>query len=148
MYGGDPLDGGRRQSRNIFMLSSGLQFTTHPSSALSSCSMTISARGCHLFLVSSDHLETFSHQVDDPSASVILLFFVFNVYSFLRQRETEHERGGSERGRHRIWNRLQALSCQHKAQRGARTHRLWDHDLSRSQMLNRPSHPGAPLQCI
>ena len=35
--------------------------------------------------------------------------FFFNVYLFLGQRETEHERGrGRERGRHRIGNRLQA----------------------------------------
>ena len=38
-------------------------------------------------------------------------FFFFNVYLFLGQRETEHERGwGRERGRHRIGNRLQAIS--------------------------------------
>ena len=44
------------------------------------------------------------------------LIFFFNVYLFLGQRETEHERGrGRERGRHRIGNRLQALSCQHRA---------------------------------
>ena len=53
--------------------------------------------------------------------------------------------GGSERGRHRIWNRLQALSCQHRARRGARAHGPRDHDLSRSQPPNRLSHPGAPL---
>ena len=41
-------------------------------------------------------------------------FIFFNLYLFLRQRETEHERGGGrERGRHRIGSRLQALSCQH-----------------------------------
>ena len=72
--------------------------------------------------------------------------FFFNVYLFLRQRETEHERGRvRERGRHRIWNRLQALSGQHRARRGARTHRPWDHDLSRSWLLNRLSHPGTPM---
>ena len=39
------------------------------------------------------------------------------------QRETDHERGrGRERGRHRIGNRLQALSHQPRARRGARTH--------------------------
>ena len=39
--------------------------------------------------------------------------FFFNVYLFLGQRETVHERGrGRERGRHRIRNRLQALSHQ------------------------------------
>ena len=49
--------------------------------------------------------------------------FFFNVYFFLGQRETEHERGrGRERGRHRIGNRLQALSHQPRARRGARTH--------------------------
>ena len=71
--------------------------------------------------------------------------YFFNVYLFLRHRETEHEQGrGRERGRHRIRSRLQALSCQHRARRGARTHRPWDHDLSRSWTLNRLSHPGAP----
>ena len=52
--------------------------------------------------------------------------------------------GGSERGRHRIWNRLLALSCQHRARHGAWTHGPRDHDLSRSRTLNRLSHPGAP----
>ena len=49
-----------------------------------------------------------------------------------------------ERGRHRIQSRFQALSCQHRAQCGARTHRLWNHDLSQSRMPNWLSHPGAP----
>ena len=36
------------------------------------------------------------------------IIFFFNVYLFLGQRETEHERGrGRERGRHRIGSRLQ-----------------------------------------
>ena len=52
--------------------------------------------------------------------------------------------GQRERDTHRIWNRLQSLSCQHRAQRGAPTHELWDHDLSQSWMLNRLSHPGSP----
>ena len=62
-------------------------------------------------------------------------FLIFlNVYFWERERqrdrETECERGrGRERGRHRIWIRLQALSCQHRAWCGARTHELWDHDL-------------------
>ena len=50
----------------------------------------------------------------------------------------------TEGGRHRIWSRLQALSCQHRAPCGAWTHELRDHDLSRSRTLNRLSHPGAP----
>ena len=61
-----------------------------------------------------------------------LNFFFFNVYLFLGQRETEHERGrGRERGRHRIGNRLQALSHhQHRARRGARTPGPRDRDLA------------------
>ena len=51
-----------------------------------------------------------------------------------------------ERGRHGIWSKLQALNWQHRAQRGARTHRPWDHDLSRSRALNQLSHPGAPTR--
>ena len=75
-----------------------------------------------------------------------ILSYFFNVYLFLTERETEHEQGrGRERGRHRIGNRLQALSCQHRARRGARTHRLRDHDLGRSRTLNRLSHPGDPV---
>ena len=49
----------------------------------------------------------------------------------MRQRETEHERGrGRERGRHRIGSRLQALSHQPRARRGARTHGPRDRDLA------------------
>ena len=60
-----------------------------------------------------------------------LRFFFFNVYLFLGQRETEHERGrGRERGRHRNGNRLQALSHQPRARRGARTHGPRDRDLA------------------
>ena len=59
----------------------------------------------------------------------------------LRERERERER---QTDRHRIWRRLQALSCQHRAQCGVWTHELWDHDLSWSRMLNRLRHSGAP----
>ena len=41
-------------------------------------------------------------------------------------------------------NPKQALRCQHRAWCGARSHEPWDHDLSRSGMLSRLSHPGAP----
>ena len=63
--------------------------------------------------------------------------------------ETERDRawvgeGQRERGRHRIQSRLLGPSCQHRAWRGAWTHRPRDHDLSRSRTLNRLSHPGAP----
>ena len=60
------------------------------------------------------------------------------------EREKEHELGrGRGSGRHRIGSKLQALSCQHRAWHGARTHKLWGHDLSRSQTFNWLSHPGA-----
>ena len=79
---------------------------------------------------------------------VVVESFLRNLLMFIyfwdRQRLSMNG-GGSERGRHRIWSRFQALSCQHRARRGAGTHALWDHDLSRSRMLNRLSHPGAPL---
>ena len=60
-----------------------------------------------------------------------------------RQTECEQEMG-REKGRHRIRSRLQALSCQHRARCRARTHELWDHDLSQSWMLNGLSHSGVP----
>ena len=53
---------------------------------------------------------------DSKGHGVFFLIFFFNIYLFLGQRETEHERGkGRERGRHRIGNRLQALSHQPRA---------------------------------
>ena len=54
--------------------------------------------------------------------NLCLAYLFFNLFIFERQRETEREQGrGRERRRHRIWSRLQALSC-------------WT--------LNRLSHPG------
>ena len=74
-----------------------------------------------------------------PIYNTILMFILF-----LRETETECKWvRGRERGRQRIGSRLQALSCQHRAWCGAQTHELWDHDLSCSRTLNRPSHPGA-----
>ena len=61
---------------------------------------------------------------------------------FLRKRERERERErkreqgrGREEGRHRIWSRLQALSCQHSPKWGTRTHEQRGHDLSQSWRL-------------
>ena len=71
----------------------------------------------------------------------VFFFFCFfnffsNVYLFLGQRNTEHEQGrGKERGRHRIGNRVQALSHQPRARRGARTHGPRDHDLAEVRRL-------------
>ena len=78
-----------------------------------------------------------------PASGSVLIFFLTFIYFWERERQSMNG-GGSERGRHRIQTRLQALSCQHIARRGARTHGLRDHDLSRSRPLNRLSHPGAP----
>ena len=55
-----------------------------------------------------------------------------------------HERGRDRERCNRIWNRLQALACQHRAWHGARTPGLRDYDLSWSWTLKRLSHPGAP----
>ena len=70
------------------------------------------------------------------------------MFIFERKREREWQsvsnEGKAERGSQRIWSRLQALSCQHRAQCRARTHELWDHDLSQSQILNWLSHSGTP----
>ena len=74
------------------------------------------------------------------------LIFIHSWPALMRQRESM-SMGGAERRRHSVQYRLQALSCQHRAQRGARTHKPRDHDLSRSGTLNRLSHPGAP-KCV
>ena len=62
---------------------------------------------------------------------LFFLIFFSTFYFIFGTEETEHERGrGRERGRHRIGNRLQALSHQPRARRGARTHGPRDHDLA------------------
>ena len=67
-------------------------------------------------------------------------------YVYFWETETEHKQGrGRERERYRIRSRLQAVSCQHRAQRGAWTHVPWDCDLNWNQTLNRLSHQ-APLK--
>ena len=87
---------------------------------------------------------------------VLLLIFLicmsvsyFFIFMFILERWTEHEWGrGRERGRHRIWSRLQALSFQHRPQCGARTDELWDRDLSWSQVLNRLSCLRCPCMSV
>ena len=67
--------------------------------------------------------------------------FFFNVYFWGRERQSVI-RGGAERKGHReSWSRLQALSFQHSARRGAGTHKPWDPDLSQSWKLYWLSHP-------
>ena len=71
--------------------------------------------------------------------------FIF-IFERERERQGMSERGSERKRKTQNLKRLQALSCQHQAQRGARTHMLWDHDLSRSWLLSWLSHPGAPVQ--
>ena len=76
-----------------------------------------------------------------------LMFVYFLERERERDRQTECKQGRGregERWRRRIRSRLQAPSCQHRAWLGVRTQKQWDHDLSRSQGLNRLSHPDAP----
>ena len=82
----------------------------------------------------------------------LFIYLFFNFFLTLFIFETERYRAWTgrsrERGRHRIWSRLQALSCQHRAWCGAWTQELRDHDLSWSQTLNWLSHPGALLSLL
>ena len=58
-----------------------------------------------------------------PSYYILKIFFLIVFVYFERERPTECEwKRGRERGRQRIWSRLQVLSCQHRARCGARTH--------------------------
>ena len=82
------------------------------------------------------------------SLSSFCLFVVFknsfNVYLFLRERESMNGEGAEgERERERQ-NRKQ-VPQQHRAGRGARTHQPRDCDLSRSWMPDVLSRPAAPF---
>ena len=74
--------------------------------------------------------------------SIVFLSF-FNVYFYFWDRERAWTREGQRERETQNPKQAPSSGCQHRAQRGARTHGVWDHDLSRSQMLNRLSHPGA-----
>ena len=67
-----------------------------------------------------------------PLPSVVSFFFFFFKCPLICERERKStSRGGAKReGDYRIWSRFQALSCQHRAQHGARTCEPWDDDLS------------------
>ena len=69
-------------------------------------------------------------------------FFLTCIYFWDRERQSMN-RGGSERGRHRIRNRLQAPSCQHRARRRARTHQ--PEPKSAAQPTEPPRRPGITL---
>ena len=79
---------------------------------------------------------------------ILFVYYYFLMIFFWETERQSMSGGGADRGRHRIWSRLQALSCQPRAQHGAWTHKPWDHDLSRSRTLNRLSHPGTPRECF
>ena len=50
--------------------------------------------------------------------------------------ERKHKQGrGRERGKHKIWSRLQVPYCQHRAPCGAQTHKLWDHTWAKVRCL-------------
>ena len=103
--------------------------------ALSVCKMPLSLHDGRLLVCSKGLMLNESHVSDisyhEQHFRKKFLCCIFNIYLFLRQRKTEHERGrGRERGRHRIGNRLQALSHQPRARRGARTHGPRDRDLA------------------
>ena len=79
------------------------------------------------------------------SHSFSLFFKFLKIFIYFWEKDIQREWGRDrERGRHGIRSRLQALSCQHRAWHGARTHELWDHDLSRSWTLNQLTNLGAP----
>ena len=70
------------------------------------------------------------------------------LFTFERERQSVSSgRTERDRGRHRIGSRLQAPRGQHRARRGARTHKPRDHDLSGSRTPHWLSHSRAPLCC-
>ena len=83
--------------------------------------------------------------------SLFFFKFLMSIYFWEGGRERERERvseqgwRGTERGRHSIQCRLQALSCQHRALCGWSNSRTQDHDLSQRCMLNWLSHPDTPI---
>ena len=69
---------------------------------------------------------------DDRFLCPFFLFSkIFNVYLFIFEKERDRAGAGKEqRRKHGIQSRLQALSCQHRAQRRPQIHELGDHDLN------------------
>ena len=66
------------------------------------------------------------------------------IHLWERERDRVWVGKGQRERRHRIWSRLQAPSCQHRAWHRFWTHKPWYHELSQSRTLNRLSYPGAP----
>ena len=73
----------------------------------------------------------------------LLLSYFFSFYVYLSLRDCKQrrirERGQSIRAGSVLTGWQQGAPC------GARTHKLWDHDLSRSWMFNWLSYSGAPV---
>ena len=78
-----------------------------------------------------------------PSFTTILKKFFNVLFIFERERQCM-SRGGPEREGDTESEAGPRLSCHHIAWRGARTHELWEYDLSWCWMLNQVSHPGTP----
>ena len=75
----------------------------------------------------------------------LFLKYFFNVYLFLRQRETSMNGGGAEREGDTESEAAPGSELSAQSPMQARTHRPRDHDPSRSRKLNQLSHPGAPI---
>ena len=63
------------------------------------------------------------------------------IYFWRRERQSESRGRGGERRRHRIWGRLQALSCQHRARCVAWSLRSWPGLKLDSQLTKPPKRP-------
>ena len=88
-------------------------------------------------------------QIIRISVHIVNFFLIFFKYIYFWDRERQSMNGGgSEREGDTIRSRLQALSHQRRARRGARTHGLRDRDPGWSWTLNRLSHPGAPSSAL
>ena len=74
-----------------------------------------------------------------PSACLQLL----QLLLFFWERESMRAGEGQRKGK--TQNQVPGWAVSKEPDGGARTHKQWDHDLSRSQTLNRLSHAGAPI---
>ena len=66
------------------------------------------------------------------------------IYFCKRERDRAQAGEGQREQETQNLKQFQAPSCWHRAQRGAQTHELRDHNLSGSWVLNQLSHPGTP----
>ena len=80
----------------------------------------------------------------EGSSKKIFFYLKKIFFTFIYFWETAWAREGQRERETQNSKQLWALSCQHRARRGARTHGPWDHDLSQSRTPNWLSHPGAP----